>query len=138
MGLTGKRARFVAEFLKDSNATQAALRAGYSARSAGTEGHRLLKNADVSAAIAERARKLAEKLDLSVERIAEEFARYAFAPEATDPEFKLQYEVRPADRLKALEHLAKWRGMFVERVQHSGTVAIAVVDPYAQPPKDGG
>ncbi len=42
-----QRRIFVAEYLKDRNATQAAIRAGYSKRSAHTTGERLLKNAEV-------------------------------------------------------------------------------------------
>jgi len=52
MPLTPKQHRFVAEYLVDLNASQAALRAGYSARTAPQQGSRLLKNAQVQAAIA--------------------------------------------------------------------------------------
>lgn len=51
--LNPKRALFVAEYLKDLNAKQAALRAGYSAADPAKEGHRLLTDPDVSAAIDE-------------------------------------------------------------------------------------
>ncbi len=49
--LTARQERFVDEYLADLNATQAAIRAGYSARSAHVEGSRLLTNAKVAAAI---------------------------------------------------------------------------------------
>ena len=52
MPLTPKQQRFVDEYLIDLNATQAAIRAGYSARSAAVEGARLLTNAKVGAAVA--------------------------------------------------------------------------------------
>ena len=51
--LTFKRARFVEEYLIDSNATQAAIRAGYSPHTAESQGCRLLRNVKVSAAVAE-------------------------------------------------------------------------------------
>ena len=47
-----KHQRFVAEYLKDLNATQAAIRAGYSPKTANRQGSRLLSNADIQAAIA--------------------------------------------------------------------------------------
>lgn len=47
-----RRAKFVAEYLKDHNATQAAKRAGYSAHSAHAQGYRLLRDAEIAAAIA--------------------------------------------------------------------------------------
>jgi len=49
--ITPKQRRFVDEFQIDSNATQAAVRAGYSAKTAKSQGQRLLTNADVAAAI---------------------------------------------------------------------------------------
>ena len=52
-GLTAKQARFTEEYLVDLNATQAAKRAGYSEKTAGSQGQRLLKNVEVAAAIAE-------------------------------------------------------------------------------------
>lgn len=51
MALTGKRARFVQEFLKDLNGTQAAIRAGYSERTATVQAYELLRHPDVAAAI---------------------------------------------------------------------------------------
>ncbi len=49
--LTPKQARFVENYLIDLNATQAAIRAGYSEATANQQGPRLLENADVMAAI---------------------------------------------------------------------------------------
>ena len=49
--LTPKQARFIEEYLVDLNAKQAAIRAGYSVKSAHVEGSRLLINAKVAAAI---------------------------------------------------------------------------------------
>lgn len=49
--LTPKQARFVDEYLKDVNASQAAIRAGYSAKTANQQGPRLLENPEIQAAI---------------------------------------------------------------------------------------
>ena len=51
--LTPRQAAFVGEYLIDLNATQAAVRAGYSPHSATVEGARLLANAKVAAAVQE-------------------------------------------------------------------------------------
>lgn len=51
--LTTKQETFVREYLIDLNATQAAIRAGYSERSARVNGPRMLSNADVSARVKE-------------------------------------------------------------------------------------
>lgn len=51
--MTPKQERFVAKYLIDLNATQAAIRAGYSKKTAKQQAARLLANADVSRAVAE-------------------------------------------------------------------------------------
>lgn len=66
------RDRFVREYLVDRNATQAALRAGYSPASAAVTGCRLLKDVKVAAAIAEGEAKLAAKTESMVDRILAE------------------------------------------------------------------
>ncbi len=53
MSLTPRQARFVEEYLLDLNATQAAIRAGYSKKTAYSQGERLLRNVEVAAAVAE-------------------------------------------------------------------------------------
>lgn len=52
MALNERQQRFVEEYLIDLNATQAAIRAGYSAKTAKQQGQRLLTNVDVSEALA--------------------------------------------------------------------------------------
>ena len=53
-GLTAQQRIFVAEYLKDRNATQAAIRAGYSAKTAEQIGYQLLQKTSVAAAIAQQ------------------------------------------------------------------------------------
>jgi phage terminase small subunit len=63
--MTPKQQRFVEEYLIDLNATQAAIRAGYSAKGAAVEGVRLLTNAKVAKAVAaaQAARSDRTKID---------------------------------------------------------------------------
>lgn len=67
--LSPKHQRFVAEYLKDQNAKQAAIRAGYSRKVAETNGPRLLRNAQVKAAISAKLEKVQEKAGISAEWI---------------------------------------------------------------------
>nr|DAY62032.1 MAG TPA: Terminase small subunit [Caudoviricetes sp.] len=53
-GLTGQQRLFIAEYLKDSNATQAAIRAGYSKKSAEQIGYQLLQKTSVAQIIAQQ------------------------------------------------------------------------------------
>lgn len=70
--MTPKQERFVQEYLIDLNATQAAIRAGYSAKTADVQGPRLLGNAGVAAKIAERQEKTAAKAGITRERVLRE------------------------------------------------------------------
>lgn len=63
--LTPKQARFVAEYLIDLNATQAAKRAGYSERTADAIGLQLLRKTQVASAIAAAQAKRAERTEIS-------------------------------------------------------------------------
>ncbi|NNU96187.1 terminase small subunit [Anoxybacillus sp. EFIL] len=86
--LTEKQKRFADEYLIDLNATQAAIRAGYSPRSAAEQASRLLKNAKVRAYIDERMAELSRRTGVNQERILRELARIAFvnAPELINME----------------------------------------------------
>lgn len=77
--MTPKEDRFVKEYLIDLNATRAARRAGYSARSARSIGPRLLKRPAVQAALAEARAAHARRTQVSAERVLKELARIAFA-----------------------------------------------------------
>jgi len=77
--MTNRQQRFVDEYLIDLNATQAAVRAGYSPNSAEVTASRLLSNANVSAAtrraIAERSRRTG----INGDRVLQELAKIGFA-----------------------------------------------------------
>jgi len=79
VSLTPKQERFVAEYLIDLNATQAAIRAGYSEKTATEQGSRLLTNVKVQQAIAKGQNKTAAKLEITKERIVEELAKIGFS-----------------------------------------------------------
>lgn len=79
MALTAKQECFVAEYLIDLNATQAAIRAGYSENGASVQGSKLLANAKVQAAIQEAQAKRSEKTGITQERVLLELARIGFA-----------------------------------------------------------
>ena len=77
--LNPKQERFVAEYLVDLNAAKAAIRAGYSAKTAESAGPRLLRNVQIANAISARKSKQLERADLSAIRVLEEYRRLAFA-----------------------------------------------------------
>lgn len=77
--MTPKQQRFVQEYLKDLNGTQAAIRAGYAESGAHVEAARLLKNAKVAAAIAAGQQERAEKVGVTAERVLAELAKIGFS-----------------------------------------------------------
>lgn len=74
--LTAKQNKFVEEYLIDLNATQAAIRAGYSPKNAGKIGHELLEKTrnEIDRAIAERSRRTG----INQDRVLRELAKIAF------------------------------------------------------------
>ena len=130
--LTPKQQRFVEEYLVDLNATQAAIRAGYSEKTARvTGGENLLKPA-VAAAITEQRNALAERTGLSAEYVVnglQEVAERCLqrAPvmvgsgedrqQATDDEGNHIWEFNAAGANKAFELLGKHLGMFETKVK---------------------
>lgn len=77
--LTVKQQRFVDEFIIDCNATQAAIRAGYSANTAAEQGARLLRNANVQAAIQEAISKQQKRTEITADRVLQELAKLGFS-----------------------------------------------------------
>ena len=78
MALTAKQARFVDEYMIDLNATQAAIRAGYSVRRSEATGSELASNRTVAEAIAAKRLRLEKKFEITQDRILQEYARLAF------------------------------------------------------------
>lgn len=74
-----KRLKFAEAFIANGhNATQAAIAAGYAENSAGVTGARMLKDAKVAAILAEHARKLADRFNVTTENVLREAARIAY------------------------------------------------------------
>lgn len=147
--LTPKRQAFVDAYTgpAQGNATEAARMAGYA--KPGQEGHRLLKNAEVAAAVQKVA------LEQRSRAIADREERQTFLTsvmrgevgriEVEDEEGNVLVESpRARDRIRAAELLGKMQGDFVEQMQveHSGQVAGQVVfyvpDNGRGPDVDGG
>jgi phage terminase small subunit len=114
---------FVSEYLKDLNATQAAIRAGYSKKTAYSQGFDLLRKPNVAKAVAEYQRGICDKIGLGVEECYAILAHEAREAEASK------------DRIAATLALLKYQHKIADKVEHSGevSVSIRVVDPYAEP-----
>ena len=110
--LTEKQKRFVAEYLIDLNATQAAIRAGYSERTANEQGARLLAHVSVKEALDKERRKRERRTEITADRVLQELADIGFDKESE----------RTTDRLKALELVGKHLAMFTDKVEMKATI----------------
>lgn len=138
--MTDKQERFCEEYMIDLNATQAAIRAGYSPKTAQEQSARLLSNVMVQNRIAQLQAEQSRRTGVSADRVVRELAKVAFVNAAdlidsktaslkTDAsrddlaavqsvkvkmfgEDGLEQEVKLADKLRALDLLGKHLGMY--------------------------
>lgn len=110
-GLTPQQAAFVTEYLVDLNATQAAVRAGYSAKTARAQGSRLLMNADIAKAIETAKANRTERTGITADRVLSELERLAFSDVThyvTDESGNLALaEGAPPDAMRAVSSLKR-------------------------------
>lgn len=123
--LTPKQERFCQEYIIDLNGAQAAIRAGYSVKDARTQASRLSTNANIQKYIAELQQKKNAALDLKAEDTLREIARMAFASDTDE-------RIRPADKLKALDMLAKHQALYVQEQRTGDMVQIVINKPDRQ------
>ena len=144
MALTQKQKLFIDEYLIDLNATQAAIRAGYSPNNADKIGSELLGKTRVSDAIKTAMAERSKRTGVNADRVVQELAKIATKvidpktamvredalPEDTAAiqsvkvktfgEDGLEREIKMADKLKALELLGRHLGMFKDKMELSG------------------
>ena len=148
--LTEKQKRFAEEYLVDLNATQAAIRAGYSPDTANEQGSRLLANVNVKSTVDKMIAERSRRTGINADRVIREIAKIAFvnAGEIVDLDTALlmdkisdddmaaiqsvkvktfgedgvEREVKLADKLKALELLGKHLGLFKDKLEVDGSV----------------
>lgn len=77
--LTAKQAQFVREYLIDLNATQAAIRSGYSAKTAGAIGDENLRKPEIASAIQEAMDARSARTGITADRVLQEIAKVGFS-----------------------------------------------------------
>ena len=104
--LNPRERRFVSEYLVDMVGSRAAVRAGYAPSGAKVQAMRLLRRPAVRAAVDERMAEARGQTTVTVQSVLEGFLEIANDSETTKK-----------DRLHALDSLARYLGMFIERRQ---------------------
>lgn len=158
-GLTGKQARFVEEYIVDLNATQAAIRAGYSEKTAEVQGHQLLKKTSVCEAVQAAKAERSKRTEITADAVVKELARIGFSDiadflsfgkggirleESSEVDTKCLAEVKQTatqfgptisfklhDKLGALDKLAKHLGIYAPE-KHDVTLTKAHEDALSE------
>ena len=110
--LTEKQKNFCREYLVDLNATQAAIRAGYSKKTAGEMGHETLKKPQIQKQLQKTMNKRAEKTEITAEMVLKDINEIKTRTMRTGKEFDAK------SALKALELLGKHLVLFTDKIQH--------------------
>lgn len=154
--LSPKQQVFVDEYLIDLNATQAAIRAGYSVKTADQQASRMLTKVKVQQAISEAMAERSKRTGINQDRVVLELAKIGFVkmtdlvdeegcirPDASDDDlaciesikFKssesdtgssIEREVKISSKLKALELLGKHLGMWSDKLDVTVTQPIVI------------
>lgn len=154
-----KQKRFIEEYLIDLNATQAAIRAGYSPHSAKEIGSENLTKPNISSAIAKAKAERSKRTGINQDRVLLELARIGFAKitdvmDLTTAQIKenaseddlaciqsikikpnkwgIEWEVKLYDKKAALELLGKHLGMFKDKVELDADMELNIKIDYGE------
>lgn len=101
--MTDKQKMFCHEYMVDRNATQAAIRAGYSPKTAKSQGQRLLTKVDIKKYIDEHTEEQYERAGISADDVLNELVSIAMVDGV---------EITGKQKIKALELLGRHLGLF--------------------------
>ena len=118
--MTNKQTLFISEYLKDFNATRAAIAAGYSEDMAYSIGWENTRKPEIKKAIEEEKARLISKGDAIV------YANIKYWMGVRDDDTKPD-----SARLKASEYLGKYGAMFTEKIEHGGEMKVITLPPNA-------
>lgn len=161
--LTAKQQRFCDEYLIDLNATQAAIRAGYSPKTAEQTASRLLTVVKVSDEIAREMAERSKRTGINQDRVVQELAKLAFVNIADvvdldsatvketatgedlaciqsvkikPSEFGTEREIKLYDKKASLELLGKHLGMFKDKLEVEADMDLNVTVDYGDENED--
>lgn len=136
MNLTDKQKRFCEEYIIDCNATQAAIRSGYSPKTAKQIGQENLTKPDLKKYIDEQLERIHNEKTADAQEVLE-YLTAVMRGEHTEQVLKWVGEgcqnistidVSEKDRLKAAELLGKRYSLFTDKVDVEGVARVVIVD----------
>lgn len=112
-----KHIAFCSEYIKDHNATQAAIRAGYSEHTAKQIGSKLLTKIDIQAKVKELETEIYNRNMMTADEVLQSLADLARNGRSE------------STKVKALELLGKYHTLYTDKVRNEGELTISVVPP---------
>lgn len=128
--MNAKQRRFCDEYLIDCNATQAAIRAGYSKKTANEQAARLLANVSIKSYIDEQLERIHNEKTADAQEVLE-YLTSVMRGEHTEQTLKLvgegvqaitEIDVAAKERLKAAELIGKRYGIWKDSVDVKGAI----------------
>lgn len=134
--LTVKQRRFAQEYIKTGNATEAALRAGYSKSTAGAIGHENLKKPNIQAYLKKRMKEIEDESMADEIEVMQYLTRVLRGEELEQVAMWVgggmqELHDRPPeikDRIKAAELIGRRFAMFKDRLDVEGNVGAIIID----------
>jgi phage terminase small subunit len=156
--MTPKQERFIQEYLIDLNATQAAIRAGYSEDTANEQGARLLANVSIQKEIKQLMEERSKRTEITADRVLQEFWHIAtddiknYLRFHQDENGKVKMEIKDSDTIdtrsvgevsigkdgqfrfkmyckdNALLQVGRHLGMFNDKLEISGVKTVLIHD----------
>lgn len=128
--LTQKQRRFIDEYIISGNATQAAIKAGYSKKYANTNAAKLLQNTTIKAEIARRNAEIQSEKTADMTEVME-YLTSVMRGEQTESVATAKgvfsgVEVSAKDRIKAAELIGKRNGAWTDKKELSGDINIDI------------
>ncbi|WP_050613342.1 terminase small subunit [Bacillus testis] len=135
MKLTEKQKRFADYYIECGNASESAVKAGYSEKTATEMGYENLRKPHLKAYIDERLKELADKRIMSAEEVLQTVTSFARNEEQEDvvvfgesgPEIVTK-GISAKDRLKALELIGKRYAMWTDNKNLTGNMGVTIID----------
>lgn len=134
--MNARQKRFCDEYLIDCNATQAAIRAGYSEKTANEQGARLLAKVSIQEYIDEQLERIHNEKTADAQEVLE-YLTSVMRGEHKEQTLQLigegvqtiaDIDVSARERLKAAELIGKRYGMFKDNVSVEGVAQVVIVD----------
>lgn len=143
-----KQKRFADEYLIDCNATQAAIRSGYSEKTAKSIGQRLLTYVDIKTYIDEQLEKIHNENIADATEVMmyltsvlrgkskSEIVVVEFVGEGCSDARRMKKEPDEREKLKAAELIGKRYGMFTDKLNVEGAIPVVIVDDLEEDDED--